>query len=307
MKRILTSLLGLALVAGSSNAQQVWINEILTNPNGSDTGNEYFELRGTPGMSLAGYCLVSVEGEGASKGDINSLFFLDTFSLGANGYLFARQAGSRYTATAPGATVIQNTAGTGWGLNGSSTVGYWCDTSGADIENDTSTILLVNVASGGTAPLLTIDLDTDNNGTLDLPSGWSVVDSVGIMDGSTPYDATDLSYGAITLRVGGAAAGTGSGAIVDVPGSAPTSAGAFYAGRRGESTGSTGDDWFGAILNGSAADPLNIIFASVSDSYYHGLRFSDMVFGGPNPIPEPGTLTLLGLGALALFLRRRSS
>lgn len=306
MKKTLISLLGLTLLAATTNAQEVWINEVLKNPNGSDTGNEYFELRGTPNMSLAGYCLLNVQGEGAYKGDIHSLFFLDSFSLGANGYLFARQNASKYTATAPGATVIQNTVGAGWGANGSSTVGYWCDTSGGDLKNGTSTFMLVKVAPDGQEPLLTIDLDPNNNGTVVLPNGWTVVDSVGMMDGSTPYDATSISYGAITLRVGGAAAGSGSGVIVDVPGNAPTSAGAFYVGRKGESTGSTGDDWFGAILSGTAADPLNITFSSVSDPYYQGKKLPDMVFGGLNPIPEPGTLALLGLGAVGLLLRRKA-
>ncbi len=93
--------------------------------------------------------------------------------------------------------------------------------------------------------------------------------------------------------------------IVEVPGTPPTTAGAFYVGRKGESAGSTADDWFGAILTGSAGDPLNITLASTSDAYYQGMKLPDMVFGGANPIPEPGTLTLLGLGSLALFLRRK--
>ncbi len=129
MKRIITSLAVLALAASITNAGPVWINEVLTNPNGSDstatTGNEHFELRGTPNMSLSGYYLLSIEGGGTTgRGDINQFFDLGSFSIGANGYLFARQNFSPYTATAPGATVIQNTAGQGWGLNGASTVGH---------------------------------------------------------------------------------------------------------------------------------------------------------------------------------------
>ncbi len=57
----------------------------------------------------------------------------------------------------------------------------------------------------------------------------------------------------------------------------------MYVGRKGESTGSTSNDWFGAILNGSAGDPLNITFASASDPLYQGLKLPDMVLGGPNP------------------------
>jgi hypothetical protein len=222
------------------------------------------------------------------------------------GYLFARQNFSLYTPTAPGATVLQNTAGQGWGLTGASTVGHSGDGTQVDLENGTTTMMLINIGSGS-APLLTLDLDANDDGWLDpLPTGWSVVDSVGIIEGSATGGATDFSYGAITLRVQGAAAGSSQyGNIVEVPGTPPTTAGAMYVGRRDESTGSTADDWFGAILNGSASDPLNITFASASNPFFQGHKLPDMIFGGAN-IPEPGSLALLGLGGLALFLRRKT-
>ena len=311
MKQILASFALLTTLASTASAQ-VWINEVLTNPNGSDStvtsGNEYFELRGTPNLSLAGYYLLSIEGGGTTgRGDINQFFDLGAFSIGANGFLFGRQFGSLYTPTTPGATVIENTVGQGWGANGVSTGGHNHDGAQIDLENGTTTMMLINIGVGS-APTLTLDLDTDNDGFLDpLPTGWSIVDSVGIIEGSATGGATDWSYGAVTLRVQGAAAGSSQyGNIVEVPGAPPTTAGAFYVGRKGDSTGSTADDWFGAILNGAAGDPLNMTFASTSDSYYQGLKLPDMVFGGTNPVPEPGTLALLGLGGVALFLRRKS-
>jgi len=291
----------LGLVTGIAGAQPVWINEVLTNPNGSDStttyGNEYFELRGTPGMSLAGYYLLSIEGQvSEGMGDINQFFDLGSFSIGANGYLFARQNFSAYTATAPGAAVIQNTGGQGWGLAGSSTVGYSGDTTQVDLENRVTTILLVNIGTGS-PPALTLDLDLDDDGWLEpLPAGWSLVDSVGIIDGAATQSPNDRSHGAITLRVGGAASGSSQyGNIVDVPGTPPTTSGAMYVGRKGNSTGSTAADWFGAILNGSSTDPLNITFASTSDPFYQGMKLPDMVLGGPNPayIPPPAQPLLL--------------
>ncbi len=306
MKRIINSLGLLATLASAANAQ-VWINEVLTNPNGSDTGNEHFELRGTPGLSLSGYYLLSLEGGGTTaRGDINQFFDLGSFSIGANGFLFARQNSSLYTTTAGGATVIQNTSGTGWGLTGASTIGHSGDGTQVDLENGSTTIMLINRGVGA-APLLTDDLDTNDDGLLELPAGWNIVDSVGIIDGAATQAATDFTYGAITLRVGGVATGSSlSGNIVDVPGAPPTTAGAFYVGRIGDSTGATAGDWFGAILTGSATDPLNITFSSASVASYQGGVLPDMIFGGSNPVPEPGSLALIGLGFLALSFRRRA-
>lgn len=310
MKRLIIGTSLLVALVGAAHAQ-VWINEVLTNPNGSDstatTGNEFFELRGTPGLSLAGYYLLSIEGGGTTnRGDINQFFDLGSFSLGDNGYLFARENFSLYTPTASGATVIQNTGGQGWGLTGASTVGHSGDGTQVDLENGTTTMMLVNIGTGS-APVLTLDLDADDNGILDaLPAGWSITDSVGIIDGAATQAATDFSYGAVTLRVGGAAAGNAlSGVIVDVPGAPPTTSGAMWVGRKGESTGSGADDWYGAILNGAAGDPLNITFASSNDPLIQGLTLPAMAFGGPNLVPEPAALALFGLGGLAFLIRRR--
>lgn len=298
MKSILFAITALWLI-GAAGANEVYINEVLPNAPGADTGNEYFELRGTPNLSLAGYYLISVEGQGTGtpgKGDINQFFDLSAFSLGANGYLFARQAGSKYTTTAPAATVIENTIGTGWGqVNGAgSTVGHHSDGTQVDLENSAATILLVKVEPGGVLPEVTIDLDTNNDGFLDLPAGWTVVDSVGIMDGAGAA-ATDAVYGVVNFRApdtNGNYVGTCAyGNIINVPGPLTTSSGTFYVGRKGESTGSTANDWVGAIADGSAGSPLNFIFHSASDPAYNGLKIADMVYGGTNwgPTDVPGS------------------
>ncbi len=281
----------MALAAGTSCiSAQVWINEVLPNAPGGDTGNEYFELRGTPNLSLSNYYLLSLEGQGTTgRGDINQYFDLGTFSLGANGYFFGRQFGSKYTETEAGATVVENTLGTGWGQANEggvgSTIGHYSDAAQVDLENGATTILLINIGAG-IVPTNTMDLDTNNDGFLDLPEGWVVTDSVGIMDGASAA-ATDFSYGKITFRVEGVGGTCAYGNIIDVPGPMTTTAGTFYVGRKGESTNSTANDWVGSILNGTAGSPLAFYFYSASDESFNGMPVKEMIFGGKNVEPEP--------------------
>lgn len=308
MKQILTCLTAVSALVSAANAQVV-INEVLANPYGSDssasTGYEFFELRGQANLSLSGYYLLSIEGQGTTlRGDVNQFFDLGAFSLGANGYLFARQNFSPYTTTAPGATVVQNTVSQGWGTAATSTAGHSGDGTQVDLENSATTILLINKGAGA-APTLTLDMDANDDGLLELPAGWTLLDSVGLLDGVSAA-ATDYSYGAITFRAaipaGTYLGGSALGNVIDVPGTSPTTAGAFYVARKGESTGSTADDWFGANLSNSSTSP-NLAFTT--DPFYQGRPISDMVPGGLNPIPEPASLAFFGLGVLGVLLRRK--
>ncbi len=280
-------------------AAQVWINEVLSNAPGSDTGNEYFELRGTPNLPLDGYYLLSLEGAGTTgRGDINQFFDLRGVALGANGYLLAVQAASPYSPADAGAALLANTVATGWGRANEggvgSSAGHYSDGTQVDIENGTTTVLLIQIGSG-VAPTNTLDLDPNDDGLLELPEGWTMVDSVGIMDGADAA-ATVYSYAAITFRApdpNGNYLGTSAyGPIIDIPGPLTTTAGTFHVGRKGESTGSTAADWVGSIVDGAAASPLNFYFYSSSDPSYTGMRVSDMVYGGLNASPAP-------LGSLA--------
>jgi hypothetical protein len=290
--------LALFTSAATPACAQVFINELMANAPGGDSGLEYFELRGPSEFSLTGYFLLSLEGQGNGRGDINQFFDFTGVDIGANGYLIGLQNGSPYPPLL-GSTVLQNTTGNGWGqVNGAgSSVGHSSDGAQTDIENSASTILLINIGSG-VAPTLSTDLDTNNDGALDLPQGWSVVDSVGLLDGVGALE-TDISYGAITFRIGGVG-GSLSGNVIDLP----TTGTSLYVGRKGVSTGSSENDWFGAIPSGSAG---NYTFGSATDSFFEGMAMSDMQFGGLNPVPEPSSLTLLlaGVGLVASRFRVR--
>src|SRR3972149_1951305 len=111
-------------VSGSANAA-LSINEIFIDPPGSETQREYVEFRGdTPGMSLANLWLIVLENEGnlepvaSEVGRIDSAIDLSSFSLGSNGFLTMRRAGSPYAIHPSSAdvllpaTLFENSGGT---------------------------------------------------------------------------------------------------------------------------------------------------------------------------------------------------
>ena len=286
------------MVISSSATGAVLINEMMANAPGADGGREYFELRGTPGMSLNNHYLLSLEGQGTGRGDVNQFFDFTGVSLGTNGYLIALQNASAYTPIVAGATVLQNAASTGWGQANTavgSSVGHSSDGTQTDLENSATTILLVNIG-GGAAPTLTTDLDPDNDNVLDLPAGWTLLDSIGLLDGANAL-AEDVSYGAITFRIGDLGS-SASGNVIDVSPTGTT----LYVGRRGESIGSTTADWFGAVPSGTFPD---YVLGSATDPFYNGKALAEMQFGGLNPVPEPTTFGLLAMCGSAALLRRR--
>jgi len=289
---ILVVVLSLAISASA----QVYLNELLFNPVGTDGPNEYFELRGTPALSLSGYYFLGVEGDVASNpGDVQNIFDLSAFSLGANGFLVGFQKGTPYAGVSVGANAFTNAGtGAGWGSGTSSDIGHSADSSATDVENASVTYMIINIGAGA-APDLTLDLDADDNGVVELPAGWSIVDSVGVTDA-----ATDVSYGAITFRATGL--GTASGTTVDLT----YGTGSYFLGRKGDSTGSTANDWVEGSVSGTAPG-FTFNATEVTDFSFAGRPLSDMVPGGTNPIPEPSTYVLgsLALAAFYVFRRRK--
>jgi hypothetical protein len=187
-------------LCGSRPARaEFYINEIFFNPGGggSDIRDEYIELRGPANVSLDNHYLLILENElpGAGvtnrAGVVESIFDLNTRSMGSNGFLTLRQRFSRY-AVAPGTTDLVNTAvGAGYGNGASSTIGHSTLGEG-DLEASGFTAMIVRNDSG-VAPTLGLDLDSlvDNDNDpltekdgLDYPGmgqpGWTILDSVGI-------------------------------------------------------------------------------------------------------------------------------
>ncbi|MEL7021770.1 MAG: hypothetical protein AAGK47_09185, partial [Bacteroidota bacterium] len=122
-----------------------------------------FEIRGEPNQSLAGIWLIEVDGDGNRAGSINRELDLSSYSLGSNGLLLVRDEGAPYTpAPDPETTFVSIQAGTGL------------------FQNGTSTFLLVTSQNTSIN-----DIDTDNDGVVDVTSWDMLLDAVAVTDGGT--------------------------------------------------------------------------------------------------------------------------
>jgi hypothetical protein len=307
LNHLKTSILtaALALVSLTSANAQIYINEIFFNPPSTDAPNEYIELRGTPSLTVgSGTYLLFLEGDnsgsttvGSRPGDIQGIFDLSGKNFGSNGYMVLRQSSSPYTVNTGASSYTATSAGwEGIGLNSS--------TSGGDVENLSFTAMVISIGSAA-VPSWGQQLDSNNDGLLELTSGWSILDSIGVGDQST----TDRLYGAVNFS--GAASGsvTSNGGLLQYLNFNEIE----YLARVSESTGNTLADWAVADIGFTA--PATVVDSTVNGvdtpsgvqeswNLAPGTRITDTL-GSTNPIPEPSSATLLGLGFLALLGVRR--
>lgn len=141
------------------------LNEILVNPARSDRGKEYFEIRGVPLTQLSNLHILFVNGNHPFQGKVSVAISLDGQTLGSNGLLLITADPNPYSVP-PETTVMVSSA-----LN-------HC---GGALQDGTSTTLLVR----SSLPInVGDDLDTNNDGILDLPSGAELLDAIGWSDGA---------------------------------------------------------------------------------------------------------------------------
>ncbi len=247
--------------------QPILINEILFDPPGTDSPKEYIELRGTPGATLAaGTYLVGIEGDsGNNPGAVQNIFNLSGKQFGSNGLLVLLQKGSPYVPNSGANVLINNGSGAGWGSGASSSIGH--TGSATDIEGGSVSFLLIQ---NTTAPTLSNDIDSNNDGIADggsndidsnndgiadggIFSNWTVLDSVAVLDGGI----TDKAYGSIVFKKGSGGSVSANATVVDI------SFIAGYVGRSGDTTGSTASDWVASLITGTAP---NLTLGTVSNT-----------------------------------------
>ncbi len=236
-----------------NSAGDLCLNEIQTYGTGSPSARratQYLELRGPAGASIAiGTYLVAVDGDrNQNPGTIDVVIDLSGKSLGSNGFLVLLAQGNGYTVDA-GASSLVSTASGFSGISG------WSGNNGAvAFERPSTSFFLVNAAS---VPTPGADIDTvgSNDGVPDgsVFAAWSVLDSVAIADNSG-----DKTYAALNFRPNAGSTGT----TVLLAGRT------WYAGRFGDSFGSTAGAWVASsnlggsnpnyLLSTTAVSPVGV-------------------------------------------------
>ena len=194
--------LGVALLAGAHVSWAcpaaadggIRINEMLVNPLGADRGQEFVEISGPPGSPMTGIWLVVIEGDATAsssiqKGRIDNALNLGAYSIGESGLLLLRD-GVGIIDCDPGPDVAGPLFNTSTVVFGSSATQSGFGNGSVGLENSSSTFLLVTGFTGAAGQ----DLDTDNDGTLDVQPWTSVLDAVSVINSSTGPIALAVGY-----------------------------------------------------------------------------------------------------------------
>jgi hypothetical protein len=152
----------IALLAASGSAlaggRLVEFNEVFINAPGTDQGFEFIELKGVDGgLNLDGYTIVIIEGDPTGAGIIDQALSLNGKATGSNGLFVWRDSS---IVTSP--PVDPQTS-------------LFVQDFTPDIENGGNTYLIVQGFTGSVGQ----DLDTNNDGTLDVTPWTFVVDAIG--------------------------------------------------------------------------------------------------------------------------------
>ena len=160
----------------------VVINEIRINQTDTDN-SEYFELYGTPGLSLFGLTYIVVGDAAGDSGRIETLPNLSAHAIPSDGYFVAAEDTFEV------------------GLLGN-VVDYDVGSSALGFENDDNvTHMLVAGFAGGVSQ----DLDTNNDGSIDVTPWTAIIDLVAIIEEGNPPGCPngDYHYGPPTVGPAG--------------------------------------------------------------------------------------------------------
>jgi predicted extracellular nuclease len=172
--------------AASAQAPDVYINEIQVSTSGTDW--EFVELRGAPGTDLSDLTLVGIESDdGSSTGRIDRAISLAGQSIPEDGFWLA----------------ISPAGSSEYGVSGEFAI------SNNTFENSTATYFLVTGFTGAVGN----DVDTNDDGVLDVTPWGVVVDAINLRDNG----ANDVDYGVTSIGPDGTFLPSGAYRCGDAP------------------------------------------------------------------------------------------
>lgn len=214
----------------------VTINEIRIDQPSTDE-DEYFELAGDPGFALDGLTYIVIGDLSAGSGVVEAAIDLTGSQIPLDGYFLA--ADSTFSLGVPDLVV-----------------------SPLNFENsDNVTHMLVSGFTGSNAQ----DLDTNDDGVLDVTPWASVVDLLALVEEPNPPSSTEFHYGPPAIGPDGSLVPSHVYRLPD--GSGPWHIGAFDLALSNDTPGAAN--------------------------------------AGPAAVPEPAGLVLIGIGLMAVRKRRR--
>lgn len=229
----------------------VVLNEIETNPVSTDRPFEYIEIKGPAGAPLGNYYFVQVSGDSTTRGNIVFSKDYSGYAIGTSGLAVIKAETGGHPIPA-GTTIIPDR------------FLEEVPNTGALQSSSASALLFFS-----TTPLLVgSDLDTNNDGVLDLPAGVTLIDAIGWVDNN---DANDDVYGGVDLPL------TGSGVTLDAATRFPHSttafsAAAWYYGKLDVAGGSSGLAYDGTVSTSvsSANMPAGAVLTPGAQNYPAG-------------------------------------
>ncbi|GAA4965514.1 T9SS type A sorting domain-containing protein [Algibacter aquimarinus] len=278
------------------NSAGYYINELIASISGTDTPDEYIELRGPASGTLpAGTYFITIEGDGESGnlGEVQEVLDLSGLSFGANGYLtitFTPAVGTNSYATllaAAGSNDYDQTSVTGYD---------------GDLLDYTASYLLISAPADPDGVVVDgspLDGEFDSAGA---HTSWNIYDSVSSMDDDGGAADTEYAWAQMNVTTNytttpGYFSFPSTSSVIscdNTPGGGSTS-NVYYIARQGTSTGyDSVTDWMAGQTNSGSTRP-NWTFSgtdakNVPDAL-SGTTLPDSTFGGPNVDPANDVLS----------------
>ena len=269
------------------NSSGYYLNELIASISGTDSPDEFIELRGPANGTLpAGTYFIVIEGDGESSnvGRVKEVLDFSGLTFGANGYLTVTFAGSSYEGNFDPAS------------NNYTEVNV-TDYDG-DLMDYSASYMLISAPSNPNNLVIDADPDGEFDATGDHTL-WNIYDSVSSLDD----DGTEYGYAQMNVTTNytttpelfNIPAGSSVISCDNTAGGGSTS-NVYYIARQGTSTGyDSVSDWMAGQTNSGSTRPFwtfsGTLEKNVPDAL-SGYTLEATTFGGPNFDPTDDALSI---------------